>query len=82
MYHGENDMAFEISQEERIAAELEGEREQALKIQLRQDERLRRQSSEPKDPPKKKKLKRELRREALTRLEEAGRKPGTAGARP
>ena len=73
MYHGENDMAFEISQEERIAAELEGEREQALKIQLRQDERLRRQSSEPKDPPKKKKLKRELRREALTRLEEAAR---------
>jgi hypothetical protein len=49
VYHGENDMAFEISQEERIAAELEGEREQALKIQLRQDERLRRQSSEPQD---------------------------------
>ena len=73
MYHGDNDMEFELSQEERIAAELEDEREQALKIQLRQDERLRRQSSEPKDPPKKKKLKRELRREALTRLEEAAR---------
>ena len=73
MYHGENDMEFELSQDERIAAELEGEREQALKIQLRQDERLRRRSLEPKDPPKKKKLKRELRREALTRLEEAAR---------
>ena len=73
MYHGDNDMEFELSQEEHIAAELEDEREQALKIQLRQDERSRRQSSEPKDPPKKKKLKRELRREALTRLEEAAR---------
>ena len=73
MYHGENGMEFELSQAERIAAELEDEREQALKIQLRQDERSRRQSSEPKDPPKKKKLKRELRREALTRLEEAAR---------
>ncbi len=73
MYHEENDMEFEISQEERIAAELEDEREQALKIQLRQDERSRRRSLEPKDPPKKKKLKRELRREALTRLEEAAR---------
>ncbi len=73
MYHGENDMEFELSQEERIAAELEDEREQALKIQLRQDERSRRRSLEPKDPPKKKKLKRELRREALTRLEEAAR---------
>ena len=73
MYHGENGMEFELSQEERIAAELEGEREQTLKIQLRQDERSRRRSLEPKDPPKKKKLKRELRREALTRLEEAAR---------
>ena len=73
MYHGENDMEFELSQEERIAAELEDEREQTLKIQLRQDERSRRRSLEPKDPPKKKKLKRELRREALTRLEEAAR---------
>ena len=54
MYHGENDMEFELSQEERIAAELEDEREQALKIQLRQDERSRRRSLEPKDPPKKK----------------------------
>ena len=69
MYHRENDMEFEISQEERIAAELEDEREQALKIQLRQDERSRRRSLEP----RKKKLKRELRREALTRLEEAAR---------
>ena len=49
MYHEENDMEFEISQEERIAVELEDEREQVLKIQLRQDERLRRQSSEPQD---------------------------------
>ena len=73
MYHGDNDMEFELSQEEHIAAELEDEREQTLKIQLRQDERSRRQSLEPKDPPKKKKLKRELRREALTRLEEAAR---------
>ena len=73
MYHGENDMEFELSQEERIAAELEDEREQTLKIQLRQDEESRRRSLEPKDPPKKKKLKRELRREALTRLEEAAR---------
>ena len=73
MYHGENDMEFELLQEEHIAAELEDEREQALKIQLRQDERSRRRSLEPKDPPKKKKLKRELRREALTRLEEAAR---------
>ena len=73
MYHGENDMDFELSQEERIAAELEDEREQTLKIQLRQDELSRRRSLEPKDPPKKKKLKRELRREALTRLEEAAR---------
>lgn len=73
MYYGENDMEFEISQEERIAAELEDEREQALKIQLRQDEQSRRRSLEPKEPPKKKKLKRELRREALTRLEEAAR---------
>ena len=73
MYHGENDMEFELSQEEHIAAELEDEREQTLKIQLRQDEESRRRSLEPKDPPKKKKLKRELRREALTRLEEAAR---------
>lgn len=73
MYHGGNDMEFEISQEECIAAELEDEREQALKIQLRQDERLLRQTLESNDPPKKKKLKRELRREALTRLEEAAR---------
>ena len=73
MYHGENDTEFDVSQEERIAAELEGEREQTLKIQLRQDERSRRRSLEPKEPPKKKKLKRELRREALTRLEEAAR---------
>lgn len=73
MYHEENDMEFEISQEERIAVELEDEREQVLKIQLRQDERSRRRSLEPKDPQKKKKLKRELRREALTRLEEAAR---------
>lgn len=73
MYHGENDMEFDVLQEERIAAELEDEREQTLKIQLRQDERSRRRSLEPKDPPKKKKLKRELRREALTRLEEAAR---------
>lgn len=73
MYHGENDMEFELSQEERIAAELEGEREQTLKIQLRQDERSRRRSLEPKEPPRKKNLKRELRREALTRLEEAAR---------
>ena len=73
MYHGENDMDFEFSQEERIAAELEDEREQALKIQLGQDERSRRRSLEPKDPPKKKKLKRELRREALIRLEETAR---------
>ena len=73
MYHGDNDMKFELSQEEHIAAELEDEREQTLKIQLRQDERSRRQSLEPKDSPKKKKLKRELRREALTRLEEAAR---------
>ena len=73
MYHGDNDIEFELSQEERIAAELEDEREQTLKIQLRQDEESRRRSLEPKDPPKKKKLKRELRREALTRLEEAAR---------
>jgi len=73
VYHGDNDMEFELSQEEHIAAELEDEREQALKIQLRQDERSRRRSLEPKDPPKKKKLKRELRRETLTRLEEAAR---------
>lgn len=73
MYHRENDVEFELLQEERIAAELEDEREQTLKIQLRQDERSRRRSLEPKDPPKKKKLKRELRREALTRLEEAAR---------
>ena len=73
MYHGESGMDFELSQDERIAAELEGEREQALKIQLRQDERSRRRSLEPEGPPKKKKLKRELRREALTRLEEAAR---------
>lgn len=73
MYHGENDMEFEISQEEHIAAELEDEREQVLKIQLKQDERSQRRSLEPKDPPKKNKLKRELRREALTRLEEAAR---------
>ena len=73
MYHGDNDMEFELSQEEHIAAELEDEREQTLKIQLRQDERSQRRSLEPKDPPKKKKLKRELRREALTRLEEAAR---------
>lgn len=73
MYYGENDMEFDVSQEERIAAELEDEREQTLKIQLRQDERSRRRSLEPKDPPKKKKLKRELRQEALTRLEEAAR---------
>ena len=62
MYHGDNDMEFELSQEERIAAELEDEREQTLKIQLRQDEESRRRSLEPKDPPKKKKLKRALRR--------------------
>ena len=73
MYHGDNDMEFELSQEEHIAAELEDEREQTLKIQLRQDERSRQQSLEPEAPPKKKKLKRELRREALTRLEEAAR---------
>jgi hypothetical protein len=66
-------MEFELSQEEHIAAELEDEREQTLKIQLRQDERSRQQSLEPEAPPKKKKLKRELRREALTRLEEAAR---------
>ena len=73
MYHGENGMEFELSQEERIAAELEDEREQALTIQLRQDERLQRRSLELKEPPKKKKLQRELRREALTRLEDAAR---------
>ena len=73
MYYGENNMEFELSQAERIAAELEDEREQALKIQLKYDERSQRRSLEPKEPPKKKKLKRELRREALTRLEEAAR---------
>ena len=73
MYHGGNDMEFELSQEERIAAELEDEREQTLKIQLRQDERSRRRPLKIEETPGQKKLKRELRREALTRLEEAAR---------
>lgn len=61
MYHEENDTEFDVLKEERIAAELEDEREQTLNIQLRQDKRSRRRSLEPKDLPKKKKLKRELR---------------------
>ncbi len=73
MYHGENDMDFEPSQEERIVAELEDEREQALKIQLRRDERSRLRPLKIEETPGQKKLKRELRQEALTRLEEAAR---------
>ena len=73
MYHGDNDMEFELSQEEHIAAELEDEREQALKIQLRRDERSRLRPLKIEETPGQKKLKRELRQEALTRLEEAAR---------
>lgn len=73
LYHGENDIEFEIPQGEHIAAELEDEREQALKIQLRRDERSRLRPLEIEETPGQKKLKRELRREALTRLEEAVR---------
>ena len=73
MYHGENDMEFELSQEERIAAELKDERDQALKIQLRRDERSRLRPLKIEETPGQKKLKRELRQEALTRLEEAAR---------
>ena len=66
-------MDFEPSQEERIVAELEDEREQALKIQLRRDERSRLRPLKIEETPGQKKLKRELRQEALTRLEEAAR---------
>lgn len=71
MYHGENGIEFEFPFEERIAAELEHEREQSLEIQIRQDEKL--HPLELEETPGQKKLKRETRREALTRLEDATR---------
>ena len=73
MFHDENGVEFDPVQEERVAAELEDEREQVLELQIRHDERLRLRPLEIEEIPGRKKLKRELRREALTRLEEAAR---------
>lgn len=74
MCHEESGLEFEAG--EQIAAELEDEREQVLETQLRQDERRTKRKLRPlelEDTPGQKKLKRELRREALTRLEDAAR---------
>ncbi len=73
MFHWDNDAEFEPSYDERTAAELEGERVQILETQIRRDERLKLRSLKLEETPGKKKLKRELRREALTRLEDAAR---------
>ena len=73
MFHWDADAEFETSQNERMASELENERAQVLEIQLRHDERSRLRPLNIKETPGQKKLKRELRREALTRLEEAAR---------
>ncbi len=73
MFHWDNDAEFEPSYDERTAAELEGERVQILETQIRRDERLKLRSLKLEETPGKKKLKRELRRDALTRLEDAAR---------
>ena len=74
MYHGENDTEFESSSEKRIAAELKHEREQSLEFQISRDEKERKlRLSKSEETPGQKKLKREIQREALTRLEEAAR---------
>ena len=74
MHHEESDIEFDSLLEESIAAELEHEREQSLEMQIRQDEKSHRpRPLKLEETPGQKKLKRELRREALTRLEDAAR---------
>ena len=74
MYHEENDVEFESSSEKRIAAELKLEREQSLEFQISRDEKRRKlRLLKSEEAPGQKKLKREMQREALTRLEEAAR---------
>ena len=72
MLRWDDDAEFEILNE-RMAAELDAERTQALEIQIRRDEQSRRRPLELREVPGQKKLKRELRQEALIRLEEAAR---------
>ena len=63
----------DASLDSRIAAELEQEREQELEIQLEDDQLP--PVNDEEQPPEKKRLKRELEREALIRLEDAARTP-------
>ena len=76
MFRWDDHVEFETSNDERVASELEDERAQVLETQLRRDERSRRRSLRPlelEETPGKKRLNREMRRTALTRLEEAAR---------